>query len=270
MVFGNLFRRTRPSVEAPGQGKPSVPDGVRVYAVGDIHGRADLLRLLRAGVEADLAGYGGQVLTVFLGDYVDRGPASAEVIDILARREWPTGIIALRGNHEVALDAFARSGEGWATWQQFGALPTLASYGTDVRPLMAPSPTREVLEAVRADWLARVPASHLALLDGLYTSTAAGDYFFCHAGVRPGIPIAAQDPADLLTIREPFLSSDAPHGRIIVHGHTPLERPVIRPNRIGIDTGAYATGRLTALVLEGTERAWLMTGDGPVTRRSIP
>ncbi|WP_293866579.1 metallophosphoesterase family protein [uncultured Alsobacter sp.] len=248
----------------------SIPGGLRIYAVGDVHGRVDLLRELRDLVADDLTGFSDPVITVFLGDYVDRGPDSRQVLDMLVARDWPTPIMALRGNHELAFMSFLDEPAMWAQWQSYGALPTLASYGVDVRKLMTSGPTGEVLTAIHDELLAALPPDHLVFLKDLRDRTAAGDYFFCHAGIRPGVPLEQQSAMDLVTIREPFLSSGETFGRIIVHGHTPLEIPQVRANRIGIDTGAYATGHLTALVLEEDTRAWLTTGMGTKGRRSEP
>ena len=166
--------------------------------------------------------------------------------------------------------SFIRDAAVWNEWQAYGALPTLASFGIDVAPLMTRGGDPDIVARAHEQLLEVLPQDVIAFLRQLKDCTAAGDYFFCHAGVRPGVPLQNQSPGDLLTIREPFLSAEQSFGKVIVHGHTPDEAPCVRPNRIGIDTGAYATGRLTALVLEGCERAWISTGRGATGRKPFP
>jgi diadenosine tetraphosphatase ApaH/serine/threonine PP2A family protein phosphatase len=234
-----------------------VPDGMRVYCVGDVHGRHDLLRQMAERVEADIKSSSfDNAETVFLGDYVDRGLGSIHVVEQLARGEWPTPIVALVGNHEDLLMAFLEDEGVLEVWRSLGGLETLHSYGVDVGPAMA----KRDFGAIQVAFAARFPESHRQFLERLKVSTAIGDYFFCHAGVRPGVPLDRQTRNDLLTIRDTFLSSAVEHGKLVVHGHTPSVVPEIRPNRIGIDTAAYATGRLTCLVLEKDQRRFLHVG----------
>ena len=236
-----------------------VPDGMRVYCVGDVHGRHDLLRQMAERVEADIKSASfDNAETVFLGDYVDRGHGSIHVVEQLARGEWPTPIIALAGNHEDLLMAFLEDDGVLEAWRSLGGLETLHSYGVDVGPAMA----KRDFGAVQAAFAACFPEPHRQFLEGLKDSTTIGDYFFCHAGVRPGVPLDRQDRNDLLTIRDAFLASELEHGKLVVHGHTPSLVPEIRFNRIGIDTAGYATGRLTCLVLEKNQRRFLYVG-GP-------
>jgi serine/threonine protein phosphatase 1 len=231
-----------------------VPNGTLVYCVGDIHGRDDLLRDMAERVGADLKTRSfDHAVTVFLGDYIDRGAGSKRVIEQLATSEWPTSIIALTGNHEDFLEEFLNDAGILDFWRSQGGLATLHSYDVDVRPAMAGRDFEQAQAAFKADF----PKHHRAFIKALKVSTSMGDYFFCHAGVRPGVALDSQDRDDLLNIREPFLSSEAEHGKLIVHGHTPAVAPEIRPNRIGIDTAAYATGRLTCLVLEKDEQRFL-------------
>jgi serine/threonine protein phosphatase 1 len=231
-----------------------VPDGTLVYCVGDIHGRDDLLHELAERVEADMKTRAfDQAVTVFLGDYVDRGRGSMSVIEQLANAKWPTSIIALAGNHEDFLLAFLDDPGFLDFWRGQGGLATLHSYGVDVGPAMV----GRDFAAVHASFTARFPKCHRDFLEALKVSASIGDYFFCHAGVRPGVPLDRQVRDDLLTIREPFLSSKSEYAKLVVHGHTPAVAPEIRSNRIAIDTGAYATGRLTCLVLEKDERHFL-------------
>ena len=231
-----------------------VPDGTRVYCVGDIHGRDDLLGQMAGRVEADTKNQSfDYAVTVFLGDYIDRGSGSKRVVDRLANRQWPTPIIALAGNHEDFLLSFLEDAGILDFWRAQGGLETLHSYGVDVRPAMA----GHDFEEVQAEFLAHFPKQHRDFIEALRVSTSIGDYFFCHAGVRPGVALDQQNRDDLLSIREPFLSSEADHGKVVVHGHTPSVAPEIRVNRIGIDTAAYATGQLTCLILEGDQRRFL-------------
>ena len=254
------MRWANPFLEALGKAPPPVaaarrvPEGTRVYCVGDIHGRDDLLREMAERVEADMEVRSfDRVVTVFLGDYVDRGLGSMQVVERLARSEWPTPVIALAGNHEDFLIGFLDDGGLLELWKDLGGLETLHSYGVDVGPAI----TGRDFEAVQAAFAARLPERHRHFLETLKVSTTIGDYFFCHAGVRPGVPLDRQDRDDLLNIRDPFLSSVAEHGKLVVHGHTPSVAPEVRPNRIRIDTAAYATGRLTCLVLERDEQRFL-------------
>jgi serine/threonine protein phosphatase 1 len=203
-------------------------------------------------------------VTVFLGDYIDRGPGSRQVLEQLATNDWPTSIIALTGNHEDFLAEFLNDVGSLDFWRSQGGLATLHSYGVDVAPAMA----GRDFEKVQAAFTARFPKHHRGFLEALKTSAAIGDYFFCHAGVRPGVALDRQNRGDLLNIREPFLSSEAEHGKLVVHGHAPAIAPEIRPNRIGIDTAAYATGRLTCIVLEQDQRRFL-AGVGDDEQRNL-
>ena len=255
--FLEALRKTAPPVATARR----VPEGRRVYCVGDIHGRDDLLREMAERVEADMAVRSfDHAETVFLGDYVDRGPDSKRVLERLATNEWPTSIIALAGNHEDFLVAFLDDAEILDFWRGQGGLETLHSYGVDVGPAMA----GRDFAAVQAAFTARLPKHHRDFLKALKVSAPIGDYFFCHAGVRPGVPLERQQRDDLLNIRDPFLSSTAEHGKLVVHGHTPAVAPEIHANRIGIDTGAYATGRLTCLVLEENGQRFLQAGGSGV------
>ena len=248
------FEKTPPPVPTTRR----VPDGTRVYCVGDIHGRDDLLQEMAEGVEADMEARSiDHAVTVFLGDYVDRGFGSMRVVERLARSEWPTPMITLAGNHEDFLMAFLENEGVLEVWRSLGGLETLHSYGVNVGLAKA----RREFRGVQAAFAAHFPEHHRHFLETLKHSATIGDYFFCHAGVRPGVPLDCQDRDDLLNIRDPFLSSEAEHGKLVVHGHTPSVAPEIRPNRIGIDTAAYATNRLTCLVLEKDQRRFLYVGD---------
>jgi serine/threonine protein phosphatase 1 len=229
---------------------PSTPDGVRIYAIGDIHGRADLLQKLMTKVDDDLSRYPTPgAVEVYLGDYVDRGPASREVIDVLRGRARLTRTVFLKGNHESYLSGFLENPGILSDWRLWGGIETLLSYGV----ISSLNPTREQQGELSASLNRRLPTPHREWLSRLRLSFTCGDYFFVHAGVRPGVSLKNQAETDLLTIREDFLQSEELFEKLIVHGHTPVPEPEFRPNRINIDTGAYATGRLTCLVLDGTE-----------------
>lgn len=235
-----------------------VPDDHRLYAIGDIHGRYDLLQLLLTKVDADAESFEGQTTLVFLGDYVDRGPQSKAVLDFLIELERVSRheLVFLLGNHEQTMLDFLADAPASEHWLRYGGLETLASYGVQIS---SEDLSKSSLSRVRSTLRDNLDASHLDFLRRLRLSYEQGDYYFAHAGVRPDIDLNAQILDDLLWIREPFLSSTRDFGRIIVHGHSISEEPVVRRNRIGIDTGAFASGRLTALVLEGEERRFLTT-----------
>jgi serine/threonine protein phosphatase 1 len=222
----------------------------RIYAIGDIHGRLDLLERALAAIRGDVDARGPAALTVTVGDYVDRGPDSRGVLDRLVADPFPTPYVALKGNHEDMLEAFLADAAAGPQWLDNGGLQTLRSYGVALDGF-GHAEFAQAREALRA----ALPAAHLEFLRGLRLSLSRGGFFFCHAGVRPGVPLHLQDAEDLLWIREPFLLSGADFGAIVVHGHTPVEEPELRKNRIGIDTGAFFSGRLTCVALgEGSPR----------------
>lgn len=224
-----------------------VPDGAaRIYAIGDIHGRLDLLDRVIAAIERDVKEHGPAALTVTLGDYVDRGPASCGVLERLCVNPFPTPYVALKGNHETFLAAFLADPGLGPQWRDFGGLETLHSYGISVERFMLSRNYDAAAQALQE----ALPASHTDFMQSMKTSHSHGKYFLCHAGVRPGVPLDRQDERDLLWIRAEFLSSDVDFGKIVVHGHTPVEEPEVKRNRINIDTGAFATGRLTCVALE--------------------
>lgn len=233
----------------------ALPDGMRVYAIGDIHGRRDLLEDLCAQIDKDLESAPSAVMTVFLGDYVDRGSDSAGVIERLAERNFPTPFCALRGNHEQVLLQFLQDETLLESWRKFGGLETLHSYGVDVTDPMR----GRGYAMARSAFMERIPESHLIFLENTKLGVAYGDFFFVHAGVRPGVSLHAQRADDLLWIRDEFLLSQDVWEKVVVHGHTPVQAPEVRQNRINIDTGAFATSVLTALVLEGADRRFIQT-----------
>jgi len=228
---------------------------MRIYAVGDIHGCLRQLEQMLKLIGQDSSGVKERCQLVFVGDYIDRGPDSKGVIDRLLSPMDGVTATYLLGNHEQALLDFLENPSAYRDWKYFGAHETLVSYGI--------SPPRfdddAGFAAARDQLRQSMPEKHIAFLRGLERWAVFGDYFFVHAGIRPGIPLDKQDKDDLIWIRDEFLESQADFGKVIVHGHTPADRPENKPNRIGIDTGAYATGRLTAVVLEGTERRFLQS-----------
>jgi serine/threonine protein phosphatase 1 len=231
-----------------------VPEGERIYAVGDIHGRADLLARMRQLIAEDMVGQPIRATTVLLGDYVDRGSESPGVLQLLTGGAFPTSLVALKGNHEkMMLDFLNRRASG-QDWVRNGGLETLHAYGVDCSAVRS----GRGFDAAAATLRARLPVRHLAFLEALQLHFTCGDYFFCHAGVRPGRPLERQEERDLLWIRDEFLHSPASFGKVIVHGHTPREKPEVLDNRINVDTGAYISGRLTCLVVEGEERRFLV------------
>jgi diadenosine tetraphosphatase ApaH/serine/threonine PP2A family protein phosphatase len=227
--------------------RPRLPDGVRIYSIGDIHGRVDLLDALLMRIEIHMAlKPTRESIEVFLGDYVDRGPASQAVLERLAGNQVSHRRVFLKGNHETFITDFINRPSILQDWQRLGGLETLLSYG--VKPTINAKATAQAQLA--ADFDCAFPESHRRFLDGLQPSFTCGDYFFAHAGVRPGIALEKQREEDLLWIREDFLFCEDEFDKVVIHGHTPVLEPDIRPNRINIDTGAFATGRLTCLILE--------------------
>ena len=233
-----------------------VPEGQRVYAVGDIHGRLDLLEALHGLISEDVAQAPDRSKTIiYLGDYIDRGLESQGVIDRLlgAPLEDVTPVFLL-GNHEDTMLNFLDDHRVGESWFQFGGDATLYSYGVSLSgPL---SDQRTMIEA-QLNLREMMPESHLAFLRGLVTHYRLGDYFFAHAGIRPGVALDKQNLNDLIWIREEFLDSTAAHGSMVVHGHSISLQVEDLPNRINIDTGAYATNVLTCLVVEGKNH-WLL------------
>jgi serine/threonine protein phosphatase 1 len=236
---------------------PRAPEGKRIYVVGDIHGRCDLLARMHALILADARSAPAlSLVVVYLGDYVDRGLASYEVLETLIRDPL-AGFerVHIKGNHEdMALNFIA--GPPHPTWLFNGGEETLFSYGIETSPSYFAGSD---LEPVRVQFENALPASHLEFLKSLVLHHTERDYYFVHAGVRPGVPLDLQSPRDLLWIRDPFLCSTEDFGKCVVHGHSISASPEVFVNRIGIDTGAFYSGRLTCLVLEGTEQRFLHT-----------
>ncbi len=239
--------------EAP-KARPCVPTGWRIYAVGDVHGRADLLTELFNRIDSDLkARPTAKSMQIFLGDYIDRGPHSRQVVELLIARQREHETVFLKGNHEACVLQFLKDPAALHQWRDLGCASTLLSYG--VMPARREAPLSQ--HEIRMAFHQALPDSHRHFIQSLKLSFICGDFFFAHAGVRPGVAVEKQSEKDLLWIREDFLLHEEDFGKVIVHGHTPVHRPDIRPNRINIDTGAYATGRLTCMILEGDQIRFL-------------
>lgn len=249
--------RKKPKAEASEPAR--TPDAMRVYAVGDIHGRADLVAQLQRKIELDAAEHPEKDMhLIYLGDYIDRGPESRAVLERLSTQP-PAGLNThfLMGNHEQAMLTFLAEPAGYAQWLEYGGLATVESYLSDRGPVDL-SDLME-LGAMLSD---AVPAHQLEFLRNLELYLCLGDYLFVHAGLRPGVPLEDQQPDDLLWIRGEFLRSDSPHPYVVVHGHHVGDTIDVRANRICVDTGAYATGCLSCLILDGTERFRMDTLEG--------
>jgi serine/threonine protein phosphatase 1 len=235
---------------------PSVPKGLRVYAVGDIHGRLDLLNLLLSQIAADLAQFPTiRPIYVFLGDYIDRGNSSRETIDRLIEHGAAHECVFLKGNHELIALACLSDRTKIDHWLRLGGMETLASYG--VAPELFAN--RRQAAGTQLAFYNALPPAHFRFFRNLQHSFSCGDYFFVHAGAKPHVSLSHQKESDLLWIRDEFLSSAYDFGKIIVHGHTPSLGVEVRPNRINIDTGAFATGCLTCLVVEGETLSMINT-----------
>ncbi|MGJ4927580.1 metallophosphoesterase family protein [Bradyrhizobium sp. HKCCYLS2038] len=223
-----------------------IPDGVALYAIGDVHGCADLLADTFDLIDEDIArSRPERVIHVFLGDYIDRGPDSRRTLDLLISRARRHPSAFVRGNHEAILSDVLRRDDLIHDWLRLGGTTTLMSYDIMV--------TRSNVDAdlLRRSLAQALPSAHVNFLASLRPSFTCGDFFFVHAGVRPSVALSEQSEEDMMWIREPFLSSTEDFGKVIVHGHTPVREPDIREHRINIDLGAYATGRLAVLVIHG-------------------
>jgi len=231
----------------------STPDGWRIFAIGDVHGCIDQLNRLLDGIEIDLRRHGARGHLVFLGDLVDRGPASAAIIDRVKGGLPGEKASFLMGNHEeVLLACYDGDLRKCGEWLQYGGLQTLESYGlsrTEIfeRAADLPAAIREV-----------IPREHVSFIRTFADQVALGDYLFVHAGIRPGVAFRDQSPKDLRWIRRGFLDNPTDHGAVVVHGHSIVKEIEVHRNRIAIDTGCYLTGKLTALVLEGTSKGQLV------------
>lgn len=253
--MAQMFFLTRKRT-APLDHANSLPPGMRIYAIGDVHGRLDCLSRIEDSIARHEAmlGDGQDAHVIFLGDYIDRGPSSRGVIEALVPRTF-AGLSArhLLGNHEDAMLHFLASPRDGSDWLHFGGTATLASYGVGTAASITPAQ----LPAVAKRLQERLPEAHIAFLRELELTILLGGFLFVHAGIRPGIALAKQTRRDLLNIRDPFLGADRPLPWRVVHGHTIVEAAEITPTRISLDTGAYATGRLSCAVIEGRNVAIL-------------
>ncbi len=233
-------------------------EDMRIYVVGDIHGRHDLLQRLHARIREDLEAHPHAVpRLIYLGDYIDRGMESRAVLETLVHAPMDGFAVEhLKGNHEAAMLDFLKDPQAGAGWLAIGGQATLYSYGV-AAPMGIASP--QALSDIQRKFLEALPLRHVSFLEGLALSASHGDFFFAHAGVRPGVPLERQDEADLLWIREPFLREKSAFSKVVVHGHTVSARPEFHSNRVGLDTGAFATGILTCLVIDGGRMRLLQT-----------
>ncbi|MBA4353485.1 MAG: serine/threonine protein phosphatase [Novosphingobium sp.] len=257
--FRSLFS---PAVDEPALPQACVPDGQRVYAIGDIHGRLDLFELLLERIEADDAARGrADTRLILLGDLIDRGPDSRGVVDRAMALMQGGKVRVLAGNHEEMLLGSLGHEETLRHFLRHGGKETLFSYG-----LSQEEYSRAKLEPLRERMAELVPHAHIAFMQAMENMVVIGDYLFVHAGIRPGVPLDQQMVPDLRWIRGEFLDHGAPHSHLVIHGHTIAGDPVVRSNRIGIDTGAFASGRLTAIGLEGDQRWFLSAVIDPEER----
>lgn len=250
-----MFANLKSLFKAPVPEPPSVIDRL-TYAIGDIHGRFDLFERMLDRIGHDSEALAERPRIVLLGDYVDRGPASRQVLERIVRlRDEPwCDVEALTGNHEEAMLQFLRDPGYGVSWSEYGGSATLASYGVTAPALRTdPAAWTEACEALNA----AIPEAHRDLLRQLKVTVRAGDYLFVHAGVSPNLPLAEQGPQEFLWIRGPFLEAERACDFVVVHGHTPEDTPTNQRWRIGLDSGAYATGVLTAMRLRREERTLL-------------
>lgn len=238
---------------------PTLPSGVRVYAIGDIHGRLDLLDPLLAQIDEDRSARPvAKAIFVFLGDYIDRGPSSRATIDRLIAHGATNECIFLKGNHEQIAIKCLSDRSLFDHWMRLGGVDTLISYGVSPKP----SPDEMQVVRLQAAFHDALPQAHFRFFRDLQPSFSCGDFFFVHAGVRPSVELSRQKESDLLWIRDEFLSSNENFGKIVVHGHTPAREVEVASNRINIDTGAFATGRLTCLVVDEASLSVIESGEG--------
>ncbi|MBP0438596.1 metallophosphoesterase family protein [Tianweitania sediminis] len=226
------------------------PSGLRLYAIGDIHGCSDLLRAMHAAIDAELdRDRPADWRVIHIGDYIDNGPDSRGVLDQLVERSSDSRMLFLRGNHEQGFVDFLHDPSGGEFFADHGGEWMAQSYGVSVD-----FSTSEGRHAAHTDLVNAMRSSHLDFLQQTALSASFGDYFFCHAGIRPGIPLDRQEACDLLNIRKEFSGADTLHPKIIVHGHTPIERAQLHRNRINIDTGVVKSGLLSAIALDADEK----------------
>ncbi len=234
----------------------SGPEGSRIYAIGDVHGRLDLLERMHETIRAEIRrDRPSDWRIVHLGDYVDRGPQSCGVLDFLADAvASDERVMALAGNHDLGFLQFLAEPDPSGLFINFGGIETAASYG-----VLLPAKGRRGFAEAHGQLCQAVPREHIEFIAGRPLTASFGDFFFCHAGIRPEVPLDRQDPHDLVWIRDLFLDWPHLHPKVIVHGHTPQPEPQVMANRVNVDTLAYRSGRLTALVVEGKEKRFIST-----------
>ncbi len=234
------------------------PDGMRIYAIGDVHGRRDLLEKMFRQIDAQIAlKRPADHRIILLGDYVDRGPDSKGVLDlIIARKKADPRVIALGGNHDFGFLQFLETPTDAYLFTEYGGSETALSYG-----IKTDFSAHHLMLGARDALLRAMPPAHVDFLASMPRSVSFGDFFFCHAGIRPGVPLDNQNPDDLIWIRGDFLYHEGLHPKVIVHGHTPADTPEVLANRVNVDTRAYETGMLTALVINGPDKDMLVAED---------
>lgn len=252
LAVGRLITCRRGNFETTDSYPPS-PDGETLYVIGDIHGRADCLLRAQARIDSDRhSAQGAPTATeIYLGDYVDRGPNSKAVLELMAARVRERRVVALRGNHETAMESFLAGRLPFAAWRLIGGAETLLSYG------FSPLDLRRAEGPRREEFAERLPEDHRRFVASLSAFHRAGAYVFVHAGLRPSVALENQEIDDLTGIRAAFLGHEGDFGFIVVHGHTLVEHADFRPNRINLDTGAFITNRLSVLRIDATGAALL-------------
>jgi serine/threonine protein phosphatase 1 len=237
--------------------KPDCPPGERIYCIGDIHGRHDILEKIHIKILEDSVSYTGHKKLIYLGDYIDRGEHSQQVVELLLTSPLlGFEIIYLRGNHEQTMLDFLIESEVGRSWFNYGGLQTLVSYGVRYRKL--PTSPHD-FQALQTELRASLPLSHVEFLEQTILSYVDGSYYFVHAGVNPRLKLDQQQAEDQLWIRDAFIEHTKPYEKIIVHGHTITEEVDFQVNRIGLDTGAYLSGKLSCLVLEDDQQRLIQT-----------
>lgn len=256
-LLAKLFARRGEPKPKP-MPKPETPPDTRIYAIGDIHGRLDLLQPLHRMIEDDAADFArARRALIYLGDYIDRGPSSRQVIELLLDSPLPGfETVHLGGNHEEMMLGFLDDASAGPVWEINGGDATMASYGVDA---VDEETGLARAERMRSALSGRIAPAHVEFLRALGNYHIEGDYMFVHAGVMPGLRIEQQIGEYMRWIRDDFVNSEIDHGKCVVHGHTIVAEPEIRPNRVAIDTGAYFSNTLTCLVLDGAEKRFLHT-----------
>ena len=241
------------------------PQGMRLYAIGDVHGRLDLLSAMHRRIESEIEHKPtADWRVIHLGDYADRGPDSRGVIDFLieARKRDPRHLM-LAGNHDIGFLDFLDTPDADGLFMRFGGVQTAQSYGVSLTADASWFGKAESVRQGHAALVEAVPQSHIDFLQSLAFSVTFGDFFFCHAGIRPGIPLEQQSPQDLIWIREIFHDHPGLYEKIVVHGHTPVAEAEVMANRVNVDTLAWHSGKLTALAIDGADKRILtVTGEG--------